>query len=237
LASDSTIPSNLLAFFPEIQKQLDIASKEALGKVANPSFQYSKERVVIAETFFNENPHLSENDRRELITLIKDVGSSRMLKSRLRDWESSVGGSSSWISLSTLKSLFVSKEQTSRIVEDAARRSRDTKDLDFLAALPEMVFREPLLEQFAQEAVKDAHAHFREFMKQRLPKLYSRAQDIKQQAMYRQVELGEKKQDQERRASMRSDWVNEIKTAQTQVNPGCVSCYPWVHLSSFKCVL
>ena len=235
MASDSTSPSNFLAFFPDIQKQLDITCKEVLGKVANPSFQYSKERVVIAETFFNENHHLSENDRREIIALIKDVGSSRMLRSRLKDWEGSAGGSSSWLSISTLKTLFTSKEQTSRIVDDAARRSRDIKDLDFLAALPEMVFREPLLEQFAQEALKDAHAYFREFMRQRLPRLYSRAHDIKQQVMYRQVELGEKKQDQERRASMKSDWVNEIRTAQTQVNPRCVLCYPYVYLSSFKC--
>jgi len=234
LASDSTSPSNLLSFFPDIQKQLDSACKEVLAKVANPSFQYSKERVVIAETFFNENPHLSENDRKGVVALIMDVGSSRMLKSRLRDWEGPAGGSS-WFS--TLKSLFVSKEQTSRIVDDAARRSRDMRDLDFLAALPEKVFREPLLEQFAQEAVKDAHAHFREFLKQRLPRLYSRADEIRQQAMYRQVELGEKKQDQERRASMRSDWVDEIKTAQTQANPGCVLCYLQVCLSLFKPVL
>lgn len=168
------------------------------------------------------------------MTLIMDVGSSRMLKSRLKDWEGPAGGSS-WFS--ALKSLFTSKEQTSKIVDDAARRSRDMKDLAFLAALPEKVFKEPLLDQFAQEAVKDAHAHFREFMKQRLPWLYSRAHEIKQQAMYRQVELGEKNQDQERRASFRSDWVNEIKTAQAQGNPGCVLCYPWVYLSLSKCVL
>lgn len=183
--------------------------------MANPSFQYSKERVFIAEAFFKENRHLSENDRGELITLIKDVGNSRILRNRLNE-----RGQSSWFSLSTLKSLFVSREQTSRIVDDASHWSRDTKDLDFLAALPEKVFREPLLEQFAQEAMNDAYVHFREFMRQRLPRLYSRAHEIKQHAMYRQVELGEKKQDQERRASMTSDWVNEIRAAQTQVSPG-----------------
>ena len=96
--------------------------------------------------------------------------------------------------------------------------------MEFLATLPEMVFQEPLLEQFAEEVVKDAHAHFREFLRQRLPRLYTRAHEIKQQMMYRQVELGEKKQDQERRASLRSDWVDEIKAAQPQANPGCASC-------------
>jgi len=191
--------------------------------VANSGFQYSKERVIIAETFFDENPHLSDNDRRDLVAVIKDAGSSRMLKTRLKDWESSAGPPSSWLSLTTLKSLFVSKEQTSKIVDDAARRSRDIKDLDFLVALPEMVIKEPVLEQFSQEVMKDAHAHFREFVERRLPRLYSRAHEIKQQMMYRQVELGEKKQDQERRASLRSDWVNEIRTAQTQVASGCVS--------------
>ena len=205
--------------------------------MANPSFQYSKERVFIAEAFFNENHHLSENDQRELITLIKDVGSSRMFRSRLREREGPERGQSSWFSLSTLKSLFVSKEHTSKIVDDAAHRSREVKDLDFLATLPEKVFREPLLEQFAQEAMNDAYVHFRDFMKQRLPRLYSRAHEIRQQSMHRQVELGEKKQDQERRAAMRSDWVNEIRTAQTQVNPRCVLCYPWIYLSSFKVCL
>ena len=229
MAADSTSPSHLLSFFPDIQKQLDIACKEVLSKVANPSFQYSKEQVFIAEAFFNENHHLSENNQRELITLIKDVGSSRMLRGRLRDGPER--GQSSWFSFSTLKSLFGSKEQTSRIVDNAAHRSRVTKDLDFLVALPGKVFREPLLEQFAQEAMRDAYVHFRTFMKQHLPRLYSRAHEIKQQAMYCQVELGEKKQDQERRGSMRADWINGIKTAQAQVNAGYVSCYPWICLS------
>ena len=192
--------------------------------MANPGFQYSKERVFITEAFFNENPFLPENDRRDLVALIKDVGNSKMLRSRLREWESSTAGSPSWLSISKLKSFFVSKEQTSRIVDDAARRSRDTKDLEFLMALQERVLQEPLLEQFAQEVVKDAHVHFREFMEQRLPRLYSRAHEIKQQMMYRQVELGEKKQDQERRASLRNNWVDEIKTAQTQANHGYASC-------------
>ena len=224
MASDSSSPSNVLAFFPDIQKQLDATCKEVLSKVANPGFQYSKERVFITEAFFNENPHLPEKERRDIVALIKDVGNSRMLKTRLREWESSTGGSSSWLSLSTLKSLFVSKEQTSRIVEDAASRSRNMKDLEFLMALQEKVFQEPLLEQFAQEVVKDAHLHFREFMERRLPKLYSRAHEIKQQMMYRQVELGEKKQDQERRTSLRSNWVDEIKSAQIQASPGYASC-------------
>ena len=205
--------------------------------MANPSFQYSKERVFIAEAFFNENHNLSENDQRELITLIKDVGSSRMFRSRPREREGPERGQSSWFSISTIKSLFVSKERTSMIVEDAARRSREVRDLDFLATLPEKVLGEPLLEQFAQEAMNDAYVHFREFMKQRLPRLYSRAHEIRQQSMHRQVELGEKKQDQERRAAMRSDWINEIRTAQTQMHSRCVLYYPWMYLNSFKVCL
>jgi len=204
--------------------------------VANPGFQYSKERVIIAEAFFNENPGLPENHQRELVALIKEAGNSRVLRTRLRDWESSTSGPSSWPFLSTVKSLFASKERASKTVDDAARWSRDIKDSDFLAALPEKVFNEPLLEQFAQEVVKDTHVHLREFMERRLPRLYSRAYEIKRQMMYRQVELGEKKQDQERRVSLRSDWVNEIKAAQTQVNPGCVSHS--IHIPEFiKCVL
>ena len=192
--------------------------------MANHSFQSSKERVIIAETLFNENPHLPENSRRELIALIEDVGNSWVLKTRLRDWENSKERSLSWLSLSTLKSHFFSKEQTSQIVDDATHRSRDMKDLEFLATLPEMVLREPLLKQLAKEVVKGTHAHFREFMERRLPRLYSHAHEIKQQMMYRQVELGEKKQDQERRASLRNNWVDEIKAAQTQADPGCGSC-------------
>jgi len=206
---------HLFSFFPDIQRQLDIACKEVLSKVANPSFQYLKEQVFIAEAFLNENHHLFENNQRELITIIKDVGSLRKFRSRLRD------GPERGFSPSTLQSLFVSKEQTSRIVDDAACQSMDVKDFDFLAALPEKVSREPLLEQFAQEAMKSAYVHFQEFMKKRLPRLYSHAHEIKQQTMYRQVELGAKMQDQERRASMRADWINGIKTAQAQVNPRC----------------
>ena len=189
--------------------------------MANYGFQYSKEQVIIAEIFFNKNPSLPENDQRELITFIKDVGNLKMLKARLKDQESPIGGSL-WPFPSTLKFLSVLKDQTSRAVDEAIQQSKDTNDLEFLAALPGKVSKEPLLEQLAQEVVKGAHKHFQEFMEWHLQRLYSHAHRIKQQAMYRQVELGEKEQDQKRRASLRSNWVNEIRAVQAQVNPGCV---------------
>jgi len=189
--------------------------------VASSTFQRSKERVAIAEAFFNKKPDLSENNRRELVALIKGLTDSKMLKNRLKDWESSsTGGSSSFFSV--LKSLFASQEQTSKNVDEAVRRSRDMGDREFLAALPEKVYKEPLLEELTQDVMKEAHRYFRDFMKQRLPRLYSRAHNIKQQTMYRQIELGVNEQDRKRRESSRSDWFNDIKMAQAQANPGCV---------------
>lgn len=218
--SDTVSLENLLAFIPELCKAIDIACKEALGKVAKPAFQRSKERVIIAEAFFNEKHDLAENDRREVVALIKDAGDSRELKTRLKGWGTSTGGSF----LSLLKSLFVSEERISTTVDRAARQSKETKDREFLAALPGKVTKEPLLEQLSQDVVAEAHEYFREFMKQRLPRLYSRAHDIKQQAMHRQVELGVDEEDKQRRASSRNDWIDEIKTAQAQVDTGCVFC-------------
>lgn len=189
--------------------------------MASSTFQRSKERVAIAEAFFNKKPDLSENNRRELVALIKGLTDSKMLKNRLKDWESSsTGGSSSFFSV--LKSLFASQEQTSKNVDEAVRRSRDMGDREFLAALPEKVYKEPLLEELTQDVMKEAHRYFRDFMKQRLPRLYSRAHNIKQQTMYRQIELGVNEQDRKRRESSRSDWFNDIKMAQAQANPGCV---------------
>jgi len=204
--------------------------------VANYGFQYSKEQVIIAEAFFNKNPGLPENDRRELIAFIKDVGNLKMLKARLKDWEGSAERSP-WPFPSTLKFLSVLKEQTSKAVDEAAYQSRETNDLEFLAALPRKVSKEPLLEQLAQDVVKGAHKHFQEFMEWHLQRLYSHAHEIKRQVMHHQVELREKEQDQKRRASLRSNWINEIKTTQAQVNSGCVLCCPWVYITSLKCVL
>ena len=191
--------------------------------MARPGFQRLKEQVIIVETFFNEKSDLTEKDRRELVSLIKKTGDLKELKSRLKDWETSSGGSSFF---STFKSLFFSREQTSKTVNEAARRSKDTKDKEFLAALSGKVSREPLLEQFVQDIVAEAHEHFREFMERRIPRLYSRAHDIRQQAMYRQVELEARGQDQKRRVSSRNTWFDEIKTAQAQMNSGyvCVVC-------------
>jgi len=163
-----------------------------------------------------------ENDRRELVALIKEVGDSKVLKTRLKDWGPSSAGGSSFI-VSAFKSLF-SQEQTSMSVDEAVRRSRDTKDWEFLIALPEKVSREPLLEQLTQDVVREAHRHFREFMKQRLPRLYYRADGIKQQTMYHHVELAANEQDRKRRESSRSDWFIEIRMAQAQVNSGYVLC-------------
>jgi len=225
LGSDSTSIENILALFPELHKELDITCKDALGKVVNYGFQYSKEQVIIAEAFFNKNPGLPENDRRELITFIKDMGNLEMLKARLKNWESPAGGSS-WPFPSTLKFLSVLKGQTSKAIDEAACQIGDTNDLEFLAALPEKVSKEPLLEQLTQGVVKGAQKHFQEFVEWHLQSLYSHAQEIKRQRMYRQVELEEKKQDQERRKSLRSNLVNEIKTAQSQMNPECVLYCP-----------
>jgi len=123
-----------------------------------------------------------------------------------------------------LKSLFVSQEQTSKSVDEAVRRSRDTKDWEFLKALPEKVSKEPLLEQLTQDVVKEAHRYFREFMKQHLSRLCDRADGIKRQVMYRHIELAADEQDRKRRESSRSDWFNEIRMAQAQVNSGYVLC-------------
>ena len=236
MESDSTSLGNLLVSFPELCKELDVACKDALGRVANYGFQYSKEQVIIAEAFFNKNPGLPENDRRELIAFIKDVGNSKMLKARLKGQEGPIGGSP-WPFPSTLKFLSVLKEQTSRAVDEAVHQSRDTNDLEFLVALPGKVLKEPLLEQLAQDVLKGAHKHFQEFMEWHLQRLYSHAHKIKQQMMHHQVELGEREQDQKRRASLRSKWVNEIKIVQAQVNPGCVLHCLWVYMTLLKCAL
>lgn len=162
------------------------------------------------------------------MALIKDAGDLKTLKTRLKDWEAPTGGLSAFIS--ALKSLVVSKEQTSKAVDEATRRSRDTKDCEFLGALPRKVSKEPLLEQLTQDVVREAHAYFREFMERRgLHRLYSRAHDIKRQAIHHQVEMREKRKDQERMMSSRSVWFEEIKTAQAQVDQGCVLCCLWVY--------
>ena len=186
--------------------------------MAKSGFHVARDRIIIAETFF-EKPDLPRDHRRELVALIGDVGDLRTLKVRLKDWETSAGGTSSI--LASLKSFF-SKEQTSKTLEEAGRRSKDTKDRDFLAALQEKVSREPLLVQLAQDAVKEAHAYFREFMNQRLRRLYWHAHHIKQRVMYHQVELGVGEQDQKRRVSSRNDWFDEINVAQAQADPGYV---------------
>ena len=210
-----------LESFPELRRELDVALRSDLAKVNGRGFQRSKERVIIAEAFFNKKQNLSESDRRAVVALIKDAGDSRELKARLKDWETSAGGSSSFIS--TLKSFFVSKEQTSKTVDEAAHQSKDTRDQEFLAMLHDKLSKEPLLQQLVQDAMTEAQAYFREFTKQHLRKLYSYAQSIKRKMMYHQVELGATEQDRKRRASSRSDWFNDIKLAQPQVNTGYVA--------------
>lgn len=216
----------MLALFPELHKELDAACKDALDKVTGPDFQYSKERVFIAQAFFNENPPLPESSRREVVALIRDAGNSKTLRTRLKDWGAPAGGSS-WVS--TIKAVFTTEGQASKIVDEAVRTSKDTKDSEFLAALLKMESKEPLLKQLIQDVLKDTDRHFQEFIERRLPRLYSRINDIKRQTIYRQVELGVGEQDEKRRASLRSDWFNGIKMAQAQVDSGCVLFYPQVH--------
>ena len=226
---------NLLALFPDLQNELELAFKEATSRIARPGFQCSKEKVIIVEVFFDDKPGLADNERREVVALVKATGGSKELKGRLKDWESPQTGVLSSL-LSGFASFFHLKEWTSASINKAARKSRDTQDWVFLAALQEKVLKEPLLEQLAQDVMVEAHAHLCDFMKQRLPKLYSCAGNIKQRTMFHQVEAEANDQDQKRRALSRSDWFDGIKIAQAQVNPGYVLYYLQV-LTLLKCIL
>ena len=187
-----------------------------MSRVVKSGFQRSKERVIIAEVFFNKKPDLAEDDQRELIALIKDAGDLKELKGHLKNWESSSTGGSSYL-WTRLTSLLGSKEWTSECVDEAARKSKGIQDWAFLATLQGKVSREPLLEQLAQDVVTEAHTHFQDVMRQCLPKLYSRAHDIKQNMMYHQVEAEANDQDRKRSASLRSDWIDGIKLAQVDL--------------------
>jgi len=122
-------------------------------------------------------------------------------------------------------------------INEAVQRSKDIQDWAFLAALPEKVSKEPLLKQLAQDVVVEAHAHLQEFMRQRLPRLYSHVHDIKQKRLYHQIEVEANDQDQKRRQSSRNDWFNEIKMARAQANPGYVPYCPQIYLTLLKCIL
>jgi len=227
LASDSTSIENLLLLFPEIQRELDVTFKDASRRVARTGFHRSKERIIIAEASFDRKPDIAENDRKEFVTLIKDAGDSRGLKARLKGWGSSfTGGSSSmWFGL---KPPILSEGQVLEIIDGAVHQSRETSDHEFLAALPNKLSKEPLLEQLAQDVIVEAHGHFQEFLKNCLPRIYSCVHNIQQQSMYRQIELQANEQKQKGMASLRSDWFSEIKMAQCQVNSGYVLSYPHV---------
>jgi hypothetical protein len=114
------------------------------------------------------------------------LGNSKELKTHLKAWEPSPTGGLPAI-FSLVKSIFVSKEQTSNIINEAAASEQgNMKDWEFLTALPDKVSKEPLLEQLAQDAITEAYRYFGRFMQRRLPRFYSRVYDIKQKAMYRQ---------------------------------------------------
>ena len=218
MASDSASLVNLLQFFPELGKELGVTFKDIVGRT-KPSFQHAKERVIIAESFLHKMPNLPADSKKNLVTLIKDVGNSKELKTHLKAWEPSPTGGLPAI-FSMVKSIFVSKEQTSNIVNEAAAQSKNTKDQEFFAALQDKVYREPLLEQLAQDVMAEASRHFQDSLKQYLPRLYLRAHDIRQRTVYHQVEVEGHDQDQKRRASIRSEWFDEIKMVQAQVDPG-----------------
>ena len=176
--------------------------------------------MIIAEVALNKMPNLEKHAQRELIAQIKNADRLSQLKTHLKNLESSSAGAS--IIRSFLKYMFVSAGQASQIIEEATDRSKRTKDWVFLAALEGKVAKEPLLEQLAQGVVTEAHKYFQEFMKQHFPRLCSRAQGIKQQTIYHHVEAEVEDQDRQRRESARSNWFNEIKMAQAQVDPGYV---------------
>ena len=221
MVSDPTSFGNLLETYPELQKELNITVQKALAKINRHNFQLLKERVIVAEAFFNEKPDLPEDDQRAVVALIKDGGDLKELKANLKGWGSSTGGPPSI--LSTIKSYLVPKEKISRTIDGAARQTRRICDWEFLATLPDKVSKKPFLQQFAKDAVTEAHVYFQDFLKKHLPRLCSLAQSLNQRMVYRQIELRADNQDQKRRETSKSDWFNDVKLAQPQIDAGYVT--------------
>jgi hypothetical protein len=69
------------------------------ARPAKPSLQRSKEQVIIAEVLLDKMaPNLEEDDKKELVSLIKEAGTSKELKAYLKDWDLlPTGGSSSFL--------------------------------------------------------------------------------------------------------------------------------------------
>lgn len=221
MALGSTHPADRLQLFPRIQGELNAAFEDAMDKMAKSGLQDSKERVIIAKVFLNEMPDLKESYRRDLVALIKDAGNPKDIRTRLKHWEPFTAAPSS-LFWSWISSTFSLEERILRSFYEASNQIRNTTDQEFLTTLPVMVSKEPLLERLAQDIVTGVHQYLQEFMKKNLPRLCLLACSIKQQAMYNRVEEEEDSQDQKRRASARSDWFNEIKQSQFQMDSGYV---------------
>lgn len=189
-----------------------------MGKVARPSFQLSKERFLITKVFLSKMHDLPEENKREFVALIRDARNLKELRERLKDREQLHRESSSFWSRIKSLSPFSSNQGQNSIVDDTVTQAKHTTDQEFLGALQGEVVKEPLLEQSARGVVAEAHAYFREFMEKGILRLYSQAKNIKERAMFHQVEAEAKSQDQKQRASMRSDWFEEIKQAQAQAD-------------------
>ena len=214
---DSAGLSNLLSLFPDLSTALDTTFRNAVDRVTKPGFHYLKEKVVIAEALFGDIPGLTKEERDKFVALIKRAGSSKELKENLRDLPQEP--SSVW---TKFKSFFSSKEQIPAYIEDATFQIGSMTDKEFLVALQEKVFKEPILNQLVQDVVAEARGHIQESMEKALSRLYSQAHDIKQQVMYHQAQVEANNQDQQRRASARLDWINDIKKFQAHADQGYV---------------
>lgn len=84
MALDSTSLVNLLALFPELHKELDLTFKDVISRITKPGFQHSKERVFIAEAFFNKKPDLAENDQREWT--LENINEAVQKSRDIEDW-------------------------------------------------------------------------------------------------------------------------------------------------------
>lgn len=166
---------------PQIESEIRKACEDhKLSSINHLKFRSLKQRVLFLDKILQQHPIEDSAQRGDLISSIIEARPSDRVTTRLIDNSSR---SRPWYSFLPFMGQNASDAELKKLNDDVS----DISDAEFLEALPEIVAREPLLNEFVHLALRFAHEDLSRSVSAKAKYLSGRIRQIQMDACMKQI--------------------------------------------------
>ncbi|KAI0959615.1 hypothetical protein AcW1_004397 [Taiwanofungus camphoratus] len=161
-----------ILMYPQIRDILCDAQKPDQYAFKIQSFKVVKERILIIHHILDQHRDVSVETRAELIEAILETGHTKDPASQRKGFGERL--------LKAATGFFSMSDSPDRRFADVKKMASSIDDITFFASLPDIVEREPLLTNCAEDAKKQAYSNFLRLITRRIKMLGARIRSIQE---------------------------------------------------------